>query len=46
MVKTYINAYNDNAENIRQVVDKITGASEFKGVYNEHVWTEKWQAKL
>lgn len=46
MVKTYINAYNDNAENIKQVIDKITGKSTFKGVYNEHVWTEKWQAKL
>lgn len=46
MVKTYINAYNDNAENIKQVVDKITGVSEFKGKYNDLVWTEKWQAKL
>lgn len=46
MVKTYINAYNDNAENIKQVIDKITGASTFKGVYNENVWAEKWQAKL
>lgn len=46
MVKTFINAYNDNAENIKQVIDKITGASPFKGVYNEHVWADKWQAKL
>ena len=46
MVKTYINAYNDNEENIKQVIDKITGVSEFKGQYNDLVWTEKWQAKL
>ncbi len=46
MVKTYINAYNDNAENIKQVIDKITGVSAFKGMHNDLVWTEKWQAKL
>lgn len=46
MVKTFINAYNDNAENIKQVVDKITGVSNFTGVYNDHVWADKWQAKL
>ena len=46
MVKTYINAYNDNAESIRQVVGKITGKSAFTGKYNDLVWTEKWQAKL
>ena len=41
-----INAYNDNPGTIRQVVDKITGVSAFKGTYNDTVWTEKWQAKL
>lgn len=46
MVKAYINAYHDNPEAIRQVVDKITGVSAFKGTYNDTVWTEKWQAKL
>lgn len=46
MVKTFINAYNDNEENIKQVIDKITGASTFTGTYNEHVWAEKWQARL
>ncbi len=46
MVKTYINAYHDNEENIRQLLDKLEGKSEFKGVPNENVWTDKWQAKL
>jgi beta-N-acetylhexosaminidase len=46
MVKAYINAYHDNAQAIRLVVDKIMGVSEFKGTYNNLVWTEKWQAKL
>ncbi|SFB97228.1 beta-N-acetylhexosaminidase [Alkalibacterium subtropicum] len=46
MVKTYINAYHDNEETIRQLIDKLEGKSEFKGVPNENVWTNKWQAKL
>jgi beta-N-acetylhexosaminidase len=46
MVKAYINAYNDNPETIRQVVDKIMGESPFRGRFNDLVWTGKWQAKL
>jgi beta-N-acetylhexosaminidase len=45
-VKAYINAYHDNAQAIRLVVDKIMGGSPFRGTYNDLVWTEKWQAKL
>lgn len=46
MVKCYINAYHNNPEIIKQVVDKIMGESEFKGTPNDLVWAEKWQAKL
>jgi beta-N-acetylhexosaminidase len=46
MVKAYVNAYNDNAQTIRLVVDKLMGDSDFRGRYNDLVWTEKWQAKL
>ncbi len=46
MVKCYINAYHNNPETIKQVIDKIMGESEFKGTPNHLVWTEKWQAKL
>ncbi|HEX6888712.1 MAG TPA: glycoside hydrolase family 3 N-terminal domain-containing protein [Candidatus Nanopelagicales bacterium] len=46
MVKAYVNAYNDNPETIRQVVDKLMGESEFKGTPNELVWADKWQARL
>lgn len=46
MVKTYINAYHDNDENIKQLIDKLEGKSEFKGTPNENVWANKWQAKL
>lgn len=45
MVKTYVNAYHDNEENIRKFIDKLMGVSEFKGIYNELVWTEKWEAR-
>ncbi len=37
MVKCYINAYHNNAEIIKQVVDKIMGESEFKGPPNDLV---------
>ncbi|ALV22425.1 Beta-hexosaminidase [Carnobacterium antarcticum] len=46
MVKTYINTYHDNDENIKQLIDKLEGKSEFKGTLNENVWANKWQAKL
>lgn len=46
MVKTYINAYHDNDENIKQLIDKLEGKSEFKGTPNENVWANKWQARL
>jgi beta-N-acetylhexosaminidase len=46
MVKTYINAYHDNPETIRLLVDKIMGESEFRGTPNDLVWTDKWQARL
>ena len=46
MVKAYINAYHSNKETVKQTIDKIMGESEFKGQYNDLVWTDKWQAKL
>lgn len=46
MVKTYINAYHDNEETIRQLIDKLEGKSEFKGLPNENVWANKWQSRL
>jgi len=46
MVKTYINAYKNTREVIRQTIQKIVGESEFKGVhFNEHVWCEKWETR-
>ncbi len=46
MVKTYINAYKDTREIIRQTIEKIMGESEFKGThFNEHVWCNQWETK-
>ena len=45
MVKTFINAYHDNEDTIRLLVDKITGESEFTGTPNDLVWADKWQAR-
>lgn len=46
MVKTYINAYKDTREVIRQTIRKIMGESEFKGIhFNEHVWCDKWETR-
>ncbi len=37
LVKCFINAYHNNPESIKQVVDKIMGESEFKGKPNDLV---------
>lgn len=45
MVKTYINAYSNTEEIIKQLVEKLIGKSEFKGAYNENVWCDKWETR-
>lgn len=46
MVKTYINAYKNTREVIRQTILKIMGESEFKGThFNDNVWCEKWETR-
>ncbi|MDR1637357.1 MAG: hypothetical protein LBR93_08460 [Treponema sp.] len=46
MMKTYINAYADTREYIRAVIEKILGKSEFKGVYNDVVWCDRWDTRV
>jgi beta-N-acetylhexosaminidase len=46
MMKTYINAYADTREYIRAVIEKILGKSEFKGVYNDAVWCDRWDTRI
>ena len=45
MVKTYINAYKDTREVIRQTIQKIMGESEFKGTANNNVFCDKWETR-
>lgn len=46
MVKTYINAYKDTREVIRQTIQKIMGESEFKGQnFNDNVWCNMWETR-
>lgn len=46
MVKTYINAYKDTREIIRQTIQKMMGKSEFKGQnFNDNVWCDLWETR-
>lgn len=45
MVKTFINAYHNDRECIRSVIEKIMGQSEFKGLANENVFCNKWETR-
>ncbi|WP_244971491.1 glycoside hydrolase family 3 protein [Paramicrobacterium chengjingii] len=47
MVKTLVHAYTPSRESIRAAVEKITGASEFTGTFNENVWCgATWGTRL
>lgn len=46
MVKTAINAYHHNSNTIEALIDRLEGKAAFEGTPNEHVWADKWQAKL
>ncbi len=46
MVPTYINAYSPDRDVIRQVVEKITGKSEFKGESTVDAFCSAWDTRL
>ncbi|WP_166984290.1 glycoside hydrolase family 3 protein [Paramicrobacterium fandaimingii] len=47
MVKTLVHAYTPSRESIRASIEKITGASEFTGTFNENVWCgDTWGTRL
>ncbi len=46
MLKTFINAYADTPEYLHELVTKITGKEEFKGIPNEIVWGGRWESRL
>jgi beta-N-acetylhexosaminidase len=43
--KTFINAYSSKRENIRAVVEKMTGKSEFTGKAEENVFCGRWETR-
>jgi len=45
-VKTYINCYSNNDHCIHQLVEKLTGRSEFKGISPVDAFCGKWDAHL
>ena len=45
MVKGYINAYSNTREVIRQVIQKLMGESEFRGIHNDLVFCNKWETR-
>jgi beta-N-acetylhexosaminidase len=46
MVKTMVHAHNPSREAIHAAIEKITGASEFQGTFNENVWCDTWGTRL
>ena len=46
MVPTYINTYNPSEEAIKQVVEKLTGKSEFKGISPDDAFCDRWDTRL
>ena len=46
MMKTFVNAYGDTPEYLHSLVEKLTGASEFKGNANDLVWCDRWDTRL
>ena len=44
--KTFINAYGNKRENIRAVVEKITGKSAFTGSAEDNVFCGRWETRL
>jgi len=44
--KTFINAYGSKPENIRALVEKLTGKSAFTGKAEENVFCGRWETKL
>ena len=44
--KTYINAYGSKRENIRAVVEKLIGRSEFTGKAEESAFCGRWETRL
>lgn len=46
MVKTVVHAHNPSRAAIHAAVQKIIGASEFQGTFNDNVWCNTWGTRL
>lgn len=46
MAKTYVNAYLSSDAAMDAAIEKLMGKSEFKGVYNENVFCDRWEARI
>jgi beta-N-acetylhexosaminidase len=46
MAKTFINAYGDTRELIRETIRRVMGQAEFTGRYNETVFCDKWDTRI
>ncbi|KQV07451.1 glycoside hydrolase family 3 protein [Leifsonia sp. Root112D2] len=46
MVKTMVHAHNPSREAIHAAVQKIIGASEFQGTFNDNVWCDTFGTRL
>ncbi|SHE75742.1 glycoside hydrolase family 3 protein [Alkalibacter saccharofermentans] len=45
-VRTFINAYGSNRENIRAAIEKMCGLSDFNGIASETVFCDRWETRL
>ncbi len=45
-LKTMIHAYNSNRENIQATIQKMCGKSPFRGVAEDTVFCDRWEARL
>ncbi|MBQ0001294.1 MAG: glycosyl hydrolase, partial [Clostridiales bacterium] len=46
MSRTYVNCYLDAEDVVKVAIDKLCGASEFKGTPSENVWCGRWDTRL
>ena len=45
-IRTFVNAYGPNRENVRAAIEKITGKSEFHGQADDSVFCGRWDTRL
>lgn len=46
MARCYVNSYMNHPEAIHALVEKLMGKSEFKGMYNDNVFCDRWETRF